>query len=105
MNKDENGYEPRSRGMERHMQTAAGALIIALCGWTVNETWQMSKTTAILEEHMRAIDRRMADLVAFTNDRYTASRAAQDMGRIERRLDGIERRLERVEHNGAQRTP
>lgn len=83
--------------MEKHLQTALAAILIGLVGWvgvtvssTATEVAVLKQTVIVLTSTIEKLEAR---LEVMTDDRYRASDARRDLGRVYERLSDHEKRI------------
>lgn len=78
--------------IERHLQSAIMAIVLAVVMWIGNTVVQVDKRTAVIEEAVAALKRQ-------SEQWYPSSAALRDQAEMARRLERLEGRIDRLEHN------
>lgn len=76
--------------LEKHLQSAIMAVVLATVMWIGNTVVQVDKRTAVIEEAV-------AQLRHTAQTAYPSAAAQRDQQDVARRLDRIEARLDRME--------
>lgn len=87
---------PRS-AIERHIQSGLAVIMIGLAGWIAMSVSHLTTDMAVMQSKVEAIQSRISDFRAAMNDRYRKEDAHRDLAARDRRLDRIEKRLDRLE--------
>lgn len=76
--------------IERHLQSAIMAIVLAVVMWIGNTVVQVDKRTAVIEEAVAALKQTSATA-------YPAATALRDQQEMARRLERLEGRIDRLE--------
>ncbi len=93
--------EPRDRraqpGWERHLQSAVGAILVALIWWVGNSVQTQSLAIARLQVTVSALAVQMATEAAQQQRAIPASQENADIARLQAENDSLRGRIRRVE--------
>ena len=81
-------------GMERHLQTIISAVALALMFWVFTEVQELTITVATQTVEITALRDQVSVGI---DDRYRAKDATRDFSSRDRRMDAMERRIDRLE--------
>lgn len=87
---------PRS-AIERHAQTVIASIILGLAAWTTVTVADLTTKTAVLVTRVGNLETRLADFRHNLTDRYRKGDAQRDLKLRDRRLDSLEKRMDRIE--------
>lgn len=83
--------------MERHIQTVAAGVVVAILIWVGATLNTSTQQTARLEERLSSLFREVQMLREQLGNQYTRRDAERDLSAIHARLDNQQHRIERLE--------
>jgi uncharacterized protein YaaN involved in tellurite resistance len=84
--------EERRSGMrlEQHVGTILQIMVVALLGWSLTATQNMSQDVAVLKVKVESLQ---TSITQGTNDRYRADDARRDFASVRQEIQHIEKRI------------
>jgi len=80
--------------MEQHLGTILQIIVVALLGWSLTTTQNLSKDVEVLKVQVTALN---ATIQQGTADRYRGADASRDFAAVRDELTRLDRRVQRLE--------
>lgn len=93
----EQDEHPGHSNTERHIQTIAAGVALAILIWVGTSVTESTQQTARLEERLSSLFREVQMLREQLGNQYTRRDAERDFLSVRNRLDDQQRRIERLE--------